>query len=76
LERLRTPSNAENHGLSCGDIGKSSSKRRHKNAKKSKSSGSISIESSNRKICSKDCPTVTLDQESLRGKGRYIQRVP
>jgi hypothetical protein len=74
-ERLKTPSDAQNHGLSHSNVGKSSSKKRHRMPRKvnlvevfpqSHPVGNISLRS---------CPTVTLDRVSLRRKGRDIHRV-
>jgi hypothetical protein len=50
LERLKTPSNSQKHGLAHSNVGNSSSKKRHQNVKKGKSGGSISTDSSNRNI--------------------------
>ena len=51
-KRNKNPSYAQNHGLDHSDVGKCSSRKRHRNSKKCRSSGSVSIESSSRKTTS------------------------
>jgi hypothetical protein len=48
-ERLKTPLDAQKHGLDHNDAGKSSSKRKHQGTKRGGSSGGISTESSSQK---------------------------
>jgi hypothetical protein len=45
---LKTPSNAQRHGLSHRNVGRSCSKKRHQDAKKGRYNGSVSIKSSKR----------------------------
>jgi hypothetical protein len=54
LERLKTPLGAIKHGLIHRNVGRSSSKKRHQDARKRKSGGSIFTEFSSRKHTSKD----------------------
>jgi hypothetical protein len=51
-KRLITPSNAQKHKLAHNDVRKSSSKKRHHEAKKGRSDGIISTKSSSRKTTS------------------------
>jgi hypothetical protein len=69
-ERIKTPSYAQNHGLVHSDVGKSSSRKRHRNSKKCRSSGSVSIESSSRKTTSIDLSSSGTDSSVHENKKR------
>jgi hypothetical protein len=45
-KRLKTPSDAQKHRLAHNDMGRSSSKKRYQNVKKTKFAGSVSTKSS------------------------------
>jgi hypothetical protein len=51
---LKTPLDAQRHGLSHRNVGRSSSINKHRDANKRKSGGSVSVESSSKNIYSKE----------------------
>jgi hypothetical protein len=73
-ERLKTPSDAQNHGLDHNDVGNSSSRKRHKDAKKCRSVGSVSTKSSSRKTTSvENSSSSTESSISKKKKNKYSQ---
>jgi hypothetical protein len=74
-ERLKTPSDAQKHGLAHNDVGRSSSKRKHRGTKRGESSGGISTESSSRKTISAEQSSSGTNPTFLRRERGRILRV-
>jgi hypothetical protein len=69
-ERLKTPSDAQKHGLAHNDVGNSSSRKRHRDAKKGRSGGSVSTESSSRKTTSIELSSSGIESSVPKKKKR------
>jgi hypothetical protein len=67
-ERLKTPSDAQKHGLSHNDVEMSSSKKRHQDDKKGRSNERNSTKSSSRKTTSVELSSSGMDSSVLKRK--------